>query len=72
MSGARSLAVAACNEDADLSLPRMCSGIVISAVYLCTMGLEYRRREKRMWLWRLVRRPNGRFLVGKYVCTVPY
>ncbi|GAA5946101.1 hypothetical protein JCM3775_005532 [Rhodotorula graminis] len=39
-------------------------GIVISVVYLCTMNIEYRRREKRFWLWRLVMRPNGRYIVG--------
>ncbi|GAA5891463.1 hypothetical protein JCM8208_007289 [Rhodotorula glutinis] len=39
-------------------------GMVISVVYLCTMNIEYRRREKRFWLWRLVMRPNGRYIVG--------
>ncbi|GAA6001703.1 uncharacterized protein JCM10292_005000 [Rhodotorula paludigena] len=39
-------------------------GIIISFVYLCTMAVEYRRREKRFWLWKLVTRPNGRYIVG--------
>ncbi|BGP51401.1 hypothetical protein JCM10450v2_007343 [Rhodotorula kratochvilovae] len=39
-------------------------GIVVSAVYLCAMFVEYRRREKRFWLWKLVTRPNGRYIVG--------
>lgn len=53
----------------DLSVVVARSGMVISLVYLCTMNIEYRRREKRFWLWRLVTRPNGRYIVGK--CVVP-
>ncbi|GAA6014561.1 hypothetical protein JCM10207_001645 [Rhodosporidiobolus poonsookiae] len=39
-------------------------GLVLSMVYLVTLGLEYRRRKRRFWLWRLVTRPNGRYIVG--------
>ncbi|BGO95322.1 hypothetical protein NBRC10512_004338 [Rhodotorula toruloides] len=39
-------------------------GIVMAIVYLCLMAVEYRRREKRFWLWRLVSRSNGRYIVG--------
>ncbi|BGP03270.1 Proteophosphoglycan 5 [Rhodotorula toruloides ATCC 204091] len=39
-------------------------GIVMSIVYLCLMAVEYRRRDKRFWLWRLVSRSNGRYIVG--------
>lgn len=46
-------------------MTRVRSGIIISFVYLCTMAVEYRRREKRFWLWKLVTRPNGRYIVGK-------
>ncbi|BGP27457.1 hypothetical protein JCM10295v2_006425 [Rhodotorula toruloides] len=39
-------------------------GIVMAIFYLCLMAVEYRRREKRFWLWRLVSRSNGRYIVG--------
>ncbi|GAA6055033.1 hypothetical protein JCM3770_006704 [Rhodotorula araucariae] len=39
-------------------------GIIVAAVYLWAMAIEYRRREKRFWLWKLVTRPNGRYIVG--------
>ncbi|GAA5917020.1 hypothetical protein JCM5296_000116 [Sporobolomyces johnsonii] len=39
-------------------------GIVVAFCYLVMMGFEYRRRKKRFWLWRLVQRANGRYIVG--------
>ncbi|GAA6019941.1 hypothetical protein JCM8202_001761 [Rhodotorula sphaerocarpa] len=39
-------------------------GIVASLVYLGTIVLDSRRRQKSLWLFRLVRRSNGRYLVA--------
>ncbi|GAA5862032.1 hypothetical protein JCM8547_001564 [Rhodosporidiobolus lusitaniae] len=39
-------------------------GIVLAFLCLGAMMLDYRRRQKRFWLWRLVSRPNGRYIVG--------
>ncbi|GAA5990358.1 hypothetical protein JCM10908_007331 [Rhodotorula pacifica] len=39
-------------------------GIVASSVFFVVLLVEYRRRKKAVWLWRLVRRSNGRYIVG--------
>lgn len=39
----------------------------MSMVYFGVLVIEYRQRKKTIWLWRLVRRSNGRYIVGKYV-----
>ncbi|GAA6037716.1 hypothetical protein JCM8097_002304 [Rhodosporidiobolus ruineniae] len=39
-------------------------GLVVAFVYLAVMFVEYRRRGRKFWLWRIVTRPNGRFVVG--------
>ncbi|GAA5990432.1 hypothetical protein JCM10908_007369 [Rhodotorula pacifica] len=39
-------------------------GIVLSLLYLTALLIDHRRRNKSIWLWKLVRRPNGRYLVG--------
>ncbi|GAA5888404.1 hypothetical protein JCM6882_008609 [Rhodosporidiobolus microsporus] len=49
--------------------------IVLSFAYLTVMAIDYRRRKKRFWLWRLVTRPNGRYIVGNQhaifaICTI--
>lgn len=31
------------------------------------VAADYRQRKKGLWLWRLVRRANGRYIVGKCV-----
>ncbi|GAA5827903.1 hypothetical protein JCM11251_007723 [Rhodosporidiobolus azoricus] len=38
--------------------------IVLAIALLITMAIDYRRRKRPFWLYRLVSRPNGRFLVG--------
>ncbi|GAA5939379.1 hypothetical protein JCM10213_008645 [Rhodosporidiobolus nylandii] len=59
----------------DVLFALMGYGIVVSFLYLGAMFLEYRRRNKRWWLWRLVTRPNGRYIVGNQhaifaLCTI--
>ncbi|GAA5979300.1 hypothetical protein JCM11641_001987 [Rhodosporidiobolus odoratus] len=39
-------------------------GLVISMLYLGAMFIEFRRRKKRFWLYRLVTRPNGTYIIG--------
>jgi hypothetical protein len=33
-------------------------------LFLGAMTVEYRRRNKRFWLWRMVERPSGRYIVA--------
>ncbi|GAA5985091.1 hypothetical protein JCM10908_002520 [Rhodotorula pacifica] len=39
-------------------------GIVAAALYSLALCFECRRRGNSFWLWRFVRRPNGRYVVG--------
>ncbi|POY70711.1 hypothetical protein BMF94_6295 [Rhodotorula taiwanensis] len=39
-------------------------GLIMSMVYFGVLVIEYRQRKKTIWLWRLVRRSNGRYIVG--------
>lgn len=39
-------------------------GIVASVAYFAMVAADYRQRKKGLWLWRLVRRANGRYIVG--------
>ncbi|GAA5862020.1 hypothetical protein JCM3774_006143 [Rhodotorula dairenensis] len=39
-------------------------GIIISCVCLAVHIVECRRKNRRIWLWRLVRRSKGRYIVG--------
>lgn len=38
--------------------------VVASLLYLALTCIDYRRRGKPLWVWRLVRRSNGTYLVG--------
>ncbi|ORY85964.1 hypothetical protein BCR35DRAFT_48611 [Leucosporidium creatinivorum] len=38
--------------------------VVVSLAYLVATFIDYRRRGKPLWVWRLVRRSNGTYLVG--------
>ncbi|GAA5882344.1 hypothetical protein JCM3774_005077 [Rhodotorula dairenensis] len=39
-------------------------GIILSIAYLTAILVDCKRRKRSIWLWKLVRRPNGRYLVG--------
>ncbi|GAA5956771.1 hypothetical protein JCM8115_003813 [Rhodotorula mucilaginosa] len=39
-------------------------GIVLSLAYLSVLIIDHKRRNKSIWLFRLVRRPAGRYMVG--------
>lgn len=39
-------------------------GICLSLAYLSVLIIDHKRRSKSIWLFRLVRRPAGRYLVG--------
>ncbi|KAK4048431.1 hypothetical protein OIV83_004777 [Microbotryomycetes sp. JL201] len=41
--------------------------IVVAALHLVCVAVDYRRRGKTFWVWRLVSRSNGQYIVGKYV-----
>ncbi|GAA5990360.1 hypothetical protein JCM10908_007332 [Rhodotorula pacifica] len=39
-------------------------GIAVSCAYMIVHIADCRRKKKPIWLWRLVRRTNGRYIVG--------
>ncbi|KAG0659123.1 hypothetical protein C6P46_005294 [Rhodotorula mucilaginosa] len=46
-------------------------GVLASLAYFIVLVVEHRRRKKSIWLWKLVRRTNGRYLVGNFIsCAV--
>ncbi|SCZ93464.1 BZ3500_MvSof-1268-A1-R1_Chr6-3g08678 [Microbotryum saponariae] len=47
-----------------LSLPVLNSGVVSGLAFLIITFFDYQRRAKRMWMFRFVHRPKGRYIVG--------
>ncbi|KAM0754068.1 hypothetical protein T439DRAFT_322954 [Meredithblackwellia eburnea MCA 4105] len=46
--------------------------VVIAAIIYFTLTLvDYRRKDRRVWLWRLVDRPTGRLIVGNQQILEP-
>lgn len=39
-------------------------GVLASLAYFIVLVIEHRRRKKSIWFWKLVRRTNGRYIVG--------
>ena len=47
-------------------IPRSPSVVIASALHLVILVIDNRRRGKKaVWLWRMVARSNGRYIVAK-------